>query len=37
MRDLLDPKYGMFDISTETGYMWFKYGVIVFLKRIIIC
>ena len=27
MRDLLDPKYGMFDIFNETGCIWFKYGV----------
>ncbi|XP_066933658.1 probable E3 ubiquitin-protein ligase HERC4 [Clytia hemisphaerica] len=26
MRDLLDPKYGMFDFFTETGCIWFKHG-----------
>ena len=32
MRDLLDPKYGMFDFFKETGFIWFKNGVFLYCR-----
>jgi len=32
MKDLLDPKYGMFDFFKETGFIWFKNGVCAYLS-----